>query len=73
MDNGESRDWQQDKLLTSAEIAKLKQSGIDVHALKGGRGASKLDLYKDADGNIYIKLKGGTSSGEPTGLNINDF
>jgi hypothetical protein len=67
------RDWQQDKLLSRGEIAKLKQSGIDVHALKGGRGASKLDLYKDEIGNIYIKLKGGIDVGEPTGLNINDF
>jgi len=69
----EERDWQQDQLLSSGEIAKLKQSGIDVHDLKGGRGASKLDLYKDKDGNIYIKLKGGSGVGEPTGLNINDF
>lgn len=67
------RDWQQDKLLSSGEIAKLKQSEIDVHDLKGGRSASKLDLYKDRDGNIYIKPKGGSGAGEPTGLNINDF
>nr|WP_198421426.1 MULTISPECIES: polymorphic toxin type 33 domain-containing protein [unclassified Leptolyngbya] len=53
--------------------SKLKQSGIDVHELKGGRGASKLDLYKDEVGNIYIKRKGGLDIGEPTGLNINDF
>lgn len=67
------RDWQQDKLLSRGEIAKLKQSGIDVHELKGGRGASKLDLYKEEVGNIYIKRKGGLDIGEPTGLNINDF
>jgi hypothetical protein len=67
------RDWQQDKLLSGGEIAKLKQSGIDVHSLKGGQGASRLDLYKDEVGNIYIKPKGGNGAGEPTGLNINDF
>lgn len=67
------RNWQQDQLLSSGEIAKLKQSGIDVHDLKGGRNASKFDLYKDKDGNIYIKPKDGSGAGEPTGLNINDF
>lgn len=67
------RNWRQNKLLTQDEIAKLRQGGIDIHELKGGRNASKKDLYKDLDGNIYIKPKGGISSGEPTGLNINEF
>ncbi|MGV0025827.1 polymorphic toxin type 33 domain-containing protein [Phormidesmis priestleyi] len=71
--NGDDRDWKQDKLLTSHEVAKPKQSGIDIHELKGGRNASKLDLYKDENSNIYIKPKGGNSSGDPTGLNLDDF
>jgi Bacterial toxin 33 len=53
VENG--RNWQQDKLLSSGEIAKLKQSGIDIHDLKGGRSASRFDLYKDEAGDIYIK------------------
>ncbi|MFE1746280.1 polymorphic toxin type 33 domain-containing protein [Coleofasciculus sp. H7-2] len=69
----EERNWRQDKPLTNDEIAKLKEGGIDIHELKGGRNASKKDLYKDRDGNIYIKPKGGQALGEPTGLNINDF
>lgn len=73
MENGDEREWRQDKLLSPYEIAKLKQSGIDIHELKGGRGASRKDLYKDKDGYIYIKLKEGSESGEFTGLNINDF
>jgi Bacterial toxin 33 len=56
------RQWQQDKLLSGTEIARLKLSDIDIHELKGGRNASKRDLYKDGEG-----------FGEPTGLNINDF
>jgi hypothetical protein len=67
------RQWQQDKLLSSAEIARLKQAEIDVHELKGSRHASRRDLYKEQDGNIYVKPKGGEGLGEPTGLNINDF
>jgi|APLow6443716910_1056828.scaffolds.fasta_scaffold12748_4 hypothetical protein len=67
------RNWQQDKILTSTEIAKLKQAGFDIHELKNGRKASKKDLYKDKEGNIYVKLKGGIGEGEFTGLNINDF
>ncbi|CCQ54209.1 MULTISPECIES: polymorphic toxin type 33 domain-containing protein [Crocosphaera] len=68
-----NRNWRQDKLLTPYEIAKLKQSGADIHDLKGGKNASKKDLYKDEQGNIYIKLKGGIGLGEATGLNVNDF
>lgn len=74
MDNENlERNWQQDKLLTSTEILKIKQAGCDIHELKNGRKASKKDLYKDRDGNIYVKLKGGIGEGEFTGLNINDF
>ncbi len=68
-----NRNWKQDKLLTPYEIAKLKQSGMDIHDLKGGKNASKKDLYKDEQGNIHIKLKGGIGLGEATGLNLNDF
>jgi len=34
---------------------------------------ARQDLYKDKDGNIVVKPKGGNGPGEPTGLNINDF
>ncbi|GFE69890.1 polymorphic toxin type 33 domain-containing protein [Chroococcus sp. FPU101] len=67
------RNWRQDKLLTRIEIARLKQAGIDIHELKGKYKASQKDLYKDSEGNIYIKPKDGQSIGEETGFNINDF
>jgi hypothetical protein len=60
----------QDKLLSRGEIQKLKDSGYDVHDLKPGKGT---DLYKDQDGNIYVKPKGGAGPGDHTGMNINDF
>jgi hypothetical protein len=63
----------QDKKLGSGEIKKLKDGGVDPEELKGGRRTGQLDLYKDADGNIYVKPKGGSGPGDPTGLNINDF
>jgi len=69
----QERNWKQDKLLTPSEIAKLQRGGIDIHALKNEEGASRKDLYKNIDGNIYVKPKGGQSPGEDTGLNINDF
>ncbi|MEY3867988.1 MAG: polymorphic toxin type 33 domain-containing protein [Microcoleaceae cyanobacterium] len=72
--NGEEeRNWRQDKLLTGQEIDKLKRGAIDIHELKNEESASKKDLYKDREGNIYVKPKGGGCSGEATGLNINDF
>ncbi len=67
------RNWRQDKLLTPGEIAKLQRAGVDIHDLKNEENASKKDLYKDRDGNIYVKPKGGQVPGEDTGLNINDF
>ena len=63
----------QDKKLSDGEIQKLKDAGYDVHELKGGKNASKKDLYKTPDGKIVVKPKGGAGEGDPTGLNMNDF
>lgn len=78
MEEGDTeRNPAQDKKLTSGEIKKLKEAGIDPEQLKkdimGGDKSSPFDLYKDTQGNIYVKLKGGLSLGELTGLNINDL
>ncbi|MFT7860896.1 MAG: RHS repeat-associated core domain-containing protein, partial [Sulfurimonas sp.] len=62
-----------DKMLSPGEIDKLKRGGEDIHDLKGGKNASKRDLYKNKNGDILVKPKGGSGLGEPTGLNINDF
>ncbi|WP_293348665.1 MULTISPECIES: polymorphic toxin type 33 domain-containing protein [unclassified Microcoleus] len=51
----------------------FKKGGEDIHLLKGKRHASKRDIYKDTEGNIYVKPKGGIGTGELTDLNINDF
>ena len=59
-----------DKMLSPGEINKLKKGGIHPHDLKEN---ARQDLYKDKDGNIVVKPKGGNGPGEPTGLNINDF
>jgi RHS repeat-associated protein len=68
-----NRNPAQDKLLSPGEIRKLQDAGHDVHGLKGGKNASKYDLYKDRCGNIYVKPKGGRGPGDPTGININDL
>lgn len=74
LDHGEDeRNWRQDKLLTRQETDRLKAGGINIHELKNEENASKKDLYKDGQGNIYVKPKGGQSPGEPTNLNINEF
>lgn len=72
-DDETGRNPANDKQLTNDEIERLKEGGEDIHELKGGRHAAHRDLYKDAEGNIYVKPKGGRGPGEPTGLNINDF
>lgn len=71
-DKGE-RNWKQDKQLSKGEVKKLQDKGVDVHELKGGKSTGKLDLYKDRNGRIYVKPKGGKGAGEDTGLNVNDY
>lgn len=69
----EERNPAQDKKLTRREIEKLKRAGINIHKQKGSKHTGQIDLYKDRDGNMYIKPKGGKGPGEPLGININDL
>ncbi len=70
---GEERNAAQDKKLSSQEIDKLKDAGIDVHKEKYGKNTGQIDLYKDSKGNVYIKAKGGTGPGEPLYINLNNL
>lgn len=72
-ERADQRNPAQDKILTPREIKDLEKAGWDVHELKGGKNASKYDLYKDRDGNIYVKPKGGRGPGDPTGINVNEL
>lgn len=67
------RDGSQDKKLSNGEIDALQDAGIDVHELKGGKGTGKTDLFKDQEGNVYVKPKSGEGAGEGTGVNIKDL
>ncbi|MBI5559212.1 MAG: RHS domain-containing protein [Deltaproteobacteria bacterium] len=60
------------KKLSPGEIKKLINGGEHPHNLKP-KPNSRYDLYKDKNGNIEIRPKGGKGPGEPTGININDF
>ena len=66
-----ARNWRDDKLLSPGEINKLKKKGWD-HSDKKGRGGQR-DLYKDKDGNVYEKPKGGNGPGEPIDYNLKDL
>jgi hypothetical protein len=61
----------QDKKLTDQEIKELEEAGHHPHELKPG--GSSEDLYRDREGNIYVKPKGGAGPGEPTGINLRGF
>ena len=69
--SSEERNPAQDQRLSKGEINGLKKGGEDPEALKEYNAG--LDLFKDKQGNIYIKPKNGQGPGEPTGLNINEF
>lgn len=64
------RDWTK---LSDGEIEKLKDAQIDPHDLKPQKGGSKFDLYKNGNGDIFVRRKKGTGEPDPTGLNINDY
>ncbi|NJN24300.1 MAG: hypothetical protein HC810_07830, partial [Acaryochloridaceae cyanobacterium RL_2_7] len=74
-ERGKDRNPANDKKLTDGEIGALEEGGVDIHDVKDDvpGGMSKGDLYKDSNGDIYIKPKGGRGYGMETGLNINDF
>ncbi|CVK16210.1 RHS repeat-associated core domain-containing protein [Apibacter mensalis] len=74
-DPNPNRNWRQDKLLSKGEINRLEKAIGWNHGDKGqnNRGGGKKDLYKDKDGNIYEKPKGGKGPGEWTGINIKDL
>jgi hypothetical protein len=74
-DPNPNRNWRQDKLLSKGEINRLEKAIGWNHGDKGqnNRGGGKKDLYKDKDGNIYEKPKGGKGPGECTGINIKDL
>jgi len=69
----EDRNPAQDKRLSNGEVKQLEKAGHDIHELKGGKNASKYDLFKDKNGNVYIKPKNGKGPGDPTGINLNDL
>lgn len=58
------------KRLSNGEIKQLQENGIDPHDLKPN---SKYDLFKNSDGEIFVKPKAGNGPGETTGLNIKDY
>jgi RHS repeat-associated protein len=69
--SGGGRNPAQDKELGDKEIKALEKAGHHPHELKPGGGPE--DLYKDREGNIYVKPKGGAGPGEETGLNLREF
>jgi hypothetical protein len=48
----------------------MKAKGIDPHSLKPKKGASKFELFKDKEGNVYVKLKNGSGPAEATGVKV---
>lgn len=53
--------------MTPQEIEEyIKAGNPHPHELKPGGGSE--DLYRDREGNIYVKPKGGGGPGEPTGI-----
>lgn len=72
-DSGEE-DGAQDVLLSKKQVKAFEKiAEDDVHAAKGGKSASKRDLYKKPNGDIVVKPKGGKGPGEPTGFNMKDL
>jgi len=69
---GDDRNPNQDKKLTPGEIEVLEEKFDWNHRQKGDHGG-QTDLYKDKQGNVYQKPKGGNGFGEPIGINLNNL
>lgn len=58
--------------LNDSEIREVERIvGQDIHEIKGP-GGGRLDLFKDSNGNVYIKPKDGSGPGEPIGVNLHE-
>lgn len=73
MTGGDLPQEQQYRRLSRGEIKGLQNSGIDPHDLKPKKHGSRYDLFKDADGNIYVMNKDGSGEPDAIGININDL
>jgi len=62
------RNWRDDKPLSPGEIKQLEKQGWN-HRQKGRHGGQR-DLYKDKEGNVYEKPKGGNGPGELIDYNL---
>ena len=69
--NSESKNWRDHKKLSPGEIKQLERNGWN-HREKGRHGGQR-DLYKDKEGNVYEKPKGGNGPGEPIGVNLKEL
>ena len=68
----EQKEGAQDKKLSNSEVKTLeKNTGQSAHDIKGDivgdKGVSRYDLYKTKGGDIVVKPKSGSGTGEPTG------
>ncbi len=70
-DNPPDRNPSQDRKLSDPEIEALAGAGDHPHDLKPG--GSSEDLYRDREGNVYVKPKGGLGPGEPVGINMKEL
>jgi hypothetical protein len=66
----EASESAQMKALTNGDIKKLQANGIDPHDLKPN---SKYDLFKDRNGDVFVKPKSGSGPGDPTGINLKEL
>lgn len=59
-----------DKKLSPRDIELLEKNGYDLHGGEKSGGAGS-DLYKEAEGNVCEKPKGGAGPGESINANLN--
>jgi RHS repeat-associated protein len=75
--SGTSSGGGQDRKLSPSEIRKLERTTgesahqIKTEALGTNKKIAQYDLYKDSQGNVFVKGKGGVGEAIPTGLKIN--
>jgi hypothetical protein len=73
---GQGNSGAQDKKLSPSEVTRLEsETGESAHQIKTealgtNKNIAQYDLYKDAQGKVFVKAKGGVGEAIPTGLRI---
>ncbi len=62
------------RAISPSMVRMLKDSGYDIHELKGGLKADRYhDIFQNKAGDLFVNLKNGSGEPQPLGINIHNL